>query len=358
MNVAVLLLLLYLIVAQRGVQPLTTRGGLTLVVTIAVWFAAWLAYAYYFTEPNEVAATGLSTHLRQSIRTLLDFPLYNVMWGLFFEMPLASIVAVFGMLWCVDGAARRDPDAPRAFLLYVFVLPLVVSGSVATTFRELRYVMHFDVFFLAFIALGIAHWRDVLAALGLLPSSAIRDSVAASRAGALALAALALVYVPGPVAAWVTVNREHGQPRPIERLFKLSAYPDYRSTSEYLRAHRDAAREPLIALQPRELYTYLRDVDYWLTTHAFETQNHAYAAGDRRLDLYVDVPIISTMRELRAVIDGSPGAVWLAAPDSLVASRTTLTEDLATFIEGLDEQIVYTGLDGDMRVYRLEGHGR
>ena len=64
------------------------------------------------------------------------------------------------------------------------------------------------------------------------------------------------------------------------------------------------------------------------------------------------------MRELRAIIDGSPGAVWLVAPDSLVASRTTLTEDLATFIEGLDAQIVYTGLDGDMRVYRLEGHGR
>jgi hypothetical protein len=356
MNVAVLLLLLYIIVAQRGAQPLASRGGLALVAMIGIWFAAWLTYAYYFTEPNEVAAAGISTHVRQSIRTLLDFPLYNIQWGLFFEMPLASIVAALGMLWCVDGAARRDPDAPRAFLLYAFVLPLVVSGSVATTFRELRYVMHFDVFFLTFVALGIAHWRDVLAALRLLPTGSSLDSVAVSRVGVTVLLALAFIYVPGPVAAWVNVDREPGEARGIETLFKLSAYPDFRSPAEYLLANRDAAREPLIALQPREFYTYLRDVDYWLTTHAFETENHAYPVDGRRLDIYIDVPIISTMREVRAVIDGSPGVVWLLASDALVASRTTLTEDLATFIEGLDEQIVYTGRDGDMRVYRLEGH--
>jgi hypothetical protein len=355
-NVAVLVLLLYLLVAQRGVEPLTSRGGLALVATIGIWFAAWLAYAYYFTEPNEVAAAGISTHVRQSIRTLLDYPLYNVMWGLFFEMPLASIVAVLGMLWCVDGAARRGPEVQRAFLLYVFVLPLVVSGIVATTFRELRYVMHFDVFFLTFVALGVAHWRDVFAALKLLPSLPVRGAVNASRLGTAAAAVLAFVYVPGPVAAWVNVDREHGQAHGVETLFKLSAYPDYRSPSEYIRANRDAAREPLIALQPREFYTYLRDVDYWLTTHAFETENHAYPRDGRRLDIYIDVPIISTMQEVRAVIDGSPGPVWLLASDALVASRTTLTEDLAEFIEGLDEHVVYTGLDGDMRVYRLERH--
>jgi hypothetical protein len=216
--------------------------------------------------------------------------------------------------------------------------------------------MHFDVFFLTFIALGVAHWREVLTALRLWPSRGAPDSVTVSRVGATALAALALVYVPGPVAAWVTVDREHGEARGIETLFDLSLYPDFRSPSQYVLANRDAAREPLIALQPREFYTYLRDVDYWLTTHAFETANHAYADGGRRLDLYAAVPIISTMREVRAIIDGSPGAVWLVASDSLVASRTTLTEDLATFIEALDEQIVFTGLDGDMRVYRLEGH--
>jgi hypothetical protein len=355
-NIAVVLVLLYLIIARRGIRPLVSRGGLAVVAAIGLWFAAWLAYAYYFTEPNAVAVSGLSTHLRQSIRTLLDFPQYNVMWGLFFEMPLASIAAVFGLLWCVDGAARRDPDAPRAFLLYTFVLPLIVSGMIATTYRELRYVMHFDVFFLTFIALGIAHWRAVLEALGWMQANAARD-VLVPRAATVALALLAFAYIPGPAAAWIAVNREHGTARGVDAAFKLSFYPDFRTAAEYVQAHRDAAREPLIALQPREFYTYLHDVDYWLTTHAFETENHAYAIDDQRRDLYVDVPIISTMAELESIIAKAQGAVWLLAPDDLVASRTTLTEDLATFIEGLDAQVVYTGLDHDMRVYRLERHG-
>jgi uncharacterized membrane protein len=355
-NIAVILMLPYLIVARRGIRPLVSPGGLAVLGAIGVWFTAWLAYAYYFTEPNAVAASGLSTHLRQSIRTLLDFPQYNVMWGLFFEMPLASIAAALGLLWCVDGAARRDPDAPRAFLLYTFVLPLIVSGMIATTYRELRYVMHFDVFFLTFIALGIWHWRAVLEALGWTPTGAARD-VLAPRAATVALALLAFAYIPGPAAAWIAVNREHGMAQGVDAAFKLSFYPDFRTAAEYVQAHRDPTREPLIALQPREFYTYLRDVDYWLTTHEFETENHAYAIDDQRRDLYVDVPIISTMAELEGIIARAEGAVWLLAPDDLVASRTTLTEDLATFIEGLDSQVVYTGLDQDMRVYRLERNG-
>src|SRR5690606_11189764 len=131
-----------------------TPPCLALVAAIVLSFAAWLGYAYIFTEPNAVAAAGISTHLRQSIRTLLDFPQYNVMWGFFFEMPLASLAAVLGILWCLDGTARREPDAPRAFLLLAFLLPLLVSGSVGTTYRELRYIMHFDAMFLTFVALG------------------------------------------------------------------------------------------------------------------------------------------------------------------------------------------------------------
>jgi hypothetical protein len=351
-NVAVLLVLLYLVVAKRGVRPLATWPGAALLATIGVSFVAWLAYAYYFTEPNAVAAAGISTHVRQSIRTLLDFPQYNVLWGLLFEMPLASVAAILGILWCIDGAARPTPDAPRAFLLYVFVLPLLVSGSIETTYRALRYVMHFDVFFLTFIALGIWHWRAALAALGLEPRLD-HGRAWVARAGHAALAVLAFAYVPGPVGAWVTVDREHGVAEGLAAVFKLPFYPDFRTPAAYVSAHRDPVREPLIALQPREFYTYLHDVDYWLTTHAFETENHAYAIDGERRDLYIDAPIISTLQELRAISRASHGPVWLLAPDALVASRTTLTEDLATFIEGLDSAVVYTGLDHDMRVYRL-----
>jgi hypothetical protein len=356
MNIAVILLLLYLAMAGRGVQPLASRGGLALLAAIGVWFGAWLAFAYYFTEPNAVAAAGISTHLRQSIRTLLDFPQYNVTWGLFFEMPAASIVAVLGMLWCIDGAARRNSDAPRAFLLYAFVLPVIVSGSVYTTFRELRYVMHFDVLFLTFIALGILHWRSVLEALGLMPARAVR-SVLALRAGTVAMAVLAFAYIPGPASAWINVNREHGVAQGIAAAFKLPFHPDYRTPAAYVLAHRDAAREPLITMQPREFYPYVPDVDYWLTSHEFEIAEHAYAIDGERRDLYVDVPIISSMKQLKAVLAASPGAVWLVAPDSVVASGSALTDDLTAFIDSLDEQIVYTGLDGDMRVYRLEHLG-
>jgi hypothetical protein len=353
-NVAVALLLLYLLVAKRGLEPLTTKAGLTLVAVIAVSFTAWLGYAYYFTEPNPVAAAGISTHLRQSIRTLLDFPQYNVMWGLFFEMPLASVPAVLGLLWCIDGAARRYPDAARAFLLYVFVLPVLVGGSVETTYRELRYVMHLDVFFLTFIALGIWYWRAVLERLGL-SAADTRDPGFVPSAGAAVLALLAFCYVPGPAAAWVAVNREAGMPQGAAAVFKLGFYPDYRTPAEYVLANRDAAREPLITIQPREFYPYLGDIDYWLTTHEFEIENHAYAIDGERRDLYVDVPIISTVRELEAIVADAPGAVWLIAPDAIVTSRSMLSEDLARFIEGLHSRIVYTGLDRDMRVYRIDG---
>jgi hypothetical protein len=212
--------------------------------------------------------------------------------------------------------------------------------------------MHFDVLFLTFIALGVAHWRAVIDALGLLPANVGR-SVTAARAVTAALAVLAFVYIPGPIAAWVNVNREPGVAQGIGAFFKLPFHPDYRTPAAYVLAHRDPEHEPLITLQPREFYVYLGDVDYWLTAHEFETQNHAYAIAGERRDLYVDVPIVSTLKQLNSILAASPAGVWLLAPDAVIASGTAVTEDVAAFIERQDAQIVYTGLDHDMRVYRL-----
>jgi hypothetical protein len=216
--------------------------------------------------------------------------------------------------------------------------------------------------FLTFVALGVWHWREVLVALfGREPGSALasgRSWLAGRPVGTVALGVLAFCYTPGPVGAWLTVDREHGMARGVEKAFRLPFRPDYRTAAAYVKEHRDPSREPLITPQPRELYPYTQDVDYWLTTFTFEIENHAYAAAGERRDLYVDAPIVSTLRDLEAIVANSPGPVWLVAPDQIVASRDALSEDIASYIERHRADVVYTALDDDMRVYRLTAEHR
>lgn len=350
-NSAVLLFLAYLLIARRGLEPLRRSDGITLAVAIVASFASWLTYAYLFAEPNEVAAAGISTHFRQSIRFLLDFPQYSVVWGYPFARPLSSVAALIGMLWCIDGAARPQPSRQKLFLLLVFLLPLVVTGLFESTYRNFRYILHLDVFFMTFVVLGIFNWREVLLALGWPNRVNLHHSLAKTVTIVIGVAAVS--YSLNPLKSVLAVERDYGEPTGVAAFLGVPFYPDFRTTAEFVSVNRNPG-DSLVLLQSREYYSYLGEGAYWLTSNSFEHENQTYVgAGGVRRDAYVDMPVLTSHRELLSVIRDSAGFTWLIAPDHLVQSRETLTDELANYIEGLDEYLIYTGRDQDTRVYRI-----
>ena len=350
-NSAAILFLAYILVARRGLEPLRQSDGITLAAAIVVSFLSWLTYAYLYAEPNEVAAAGISTHFRQSVRFLLDFPQYSVIWGYAFARPLASLSALIGMLWCIEGAAQPKPDRQKLFLLLVFFVPLIVTGLFESTYRNFRYILHLDVFFMSFVVLGLFKWREVLSALGWPAHINLQNSFA--KAVTIVLGVVTISYALNPLRSVLAVERNYGEPTGAAAVLGVPFYPDFRTTAEFVSENRSSG-DSLILLQSREYYSYLGEGAYWLTSNTFEHENQTYVGTDGiRRDAYVDMPVLTSRQELFSVIRDTSGFSWLVAPDHLVQSRETLTDDLADYIDGLDDYLIYTGRDQDMKVYRI-----
>ncbi|MBN1236901.1 MAG: hypothetical protein JXB36_00295, partial [Gammaproteobacteria bacterium] len=352
-NLALLTLLGLAFVKREGLAAARRPDVLFAAGLIAVSFAAWIALAAGLgLAPGGMQGEGL----KDTIRSLLDYPHFFVFWGYPREWPMLSVVAVIGGLYAFDRASRRTavppPGEARAagFLLLALGTPLIVNGLFDTSFELFRYNVPFNSLYFTFVALALLRWREVVAAA----APAGRRLVPGARAAAAGTAALALLVLSfdlNPLRAWLVTQQDYRNEEPLYRAFDLERRPDFKTPAAYLASHA-ADEDTIIVLDSREYYNYLGELDYWVRTGVYESQT--YSRDGTLHDLYIGTPLLMSLAELKGVLEQPGRRKWLAASDSMLASTRAVSDDIKQFIREQDEHVVYVGRDGTSKVYRFD----
>jgi 4-amino-4-deoxy-L-arabinose transferase-like glycosyltransferase len=349
-NIALLALLALAFGKQAGVRGFAHLDVRRAACLAGMAFIAWLAASVWL-DLLGLASQGAGTAVKQSIRTLLDFPHFFIFWGYPNEWPFVSFVAGVGALVAFDRAARPAPDRAAVFLAFVLVSPLVANGLFETLYELFRYNVPLNTFFFTLVALGLLHWPELIASVRAERRAApakLRKPMLAT--GSALLAALVLAYDLNPVRPWLAVQRDYREDGALYRLFAMQRYPDFKSAGGYVAAN--AAPEDLIfALDPREQFNYIGRLDYSVMSGAYDMSTYV-DAGVRR-DLYIGTPLVTSLDELRAALSIPGKRKWLIADHSMLDSAS-VDAPIRGFIQGQGERVVYVARDGTQHVYRFD----
>jgi 4-amino-4-deoxy-L-arabinose transferase-like glycosyltransferase len=350
-NIALLGIAALAFLARDGVRGFA-HGDVRFAAAIsAVAFAVWLAVIVSL-DLLGLGAQGLASSVKQSIRALLDYPHFFVFWGYPNEWPLVSLVAALGGMVAFDRAARPAPDRATVFLAFVLLSPLIVNGLFDTLYQLFRYNVPLNTFYFTFVALGIVHWRELVAAVrGPSVRSHGRLRPGAVAAGTGVLAALVLAYDVNPLRGLLAVQRDYREEGALYRLFAMQRYPDFESASGYVAAHA-APTDMILALDPREHFNYIGRLDYSVMSGAYDSSTFV-DTGVRR-DLYIATPLLTNLAALEEAL-GTPGKTkWLIADDAMLAESPSIDEPIREFVRDQSERVVYVARDRTHKVYRFD----
>jgi hypothetical protein len=262
---------------------------------------------------------------------------------------LAAAVASVGALVAFHRASRGG-DAAAGFALLALAGPLVGNALFTSPFELFRYNAAFNTLFFVFVALAFVSWRELKPAWRpTLPRSPSRPAIVL---GTAMLVLLATAYDLNPLRGWLAVERQYRNDGALYRTFGLTARSDFKTTADYVASHA-APHDLIVTPDSREYYNYLGRVDFWLRSSRYEDQSYVHK-GERR-DLYVDVPLVATLPELKAALAKPNRAKWVLASSALLADpKAAVAPEIRAFLRAAEQHVVYVGLDGDRKVYRFE----
>jgi hypothetical protein len=225
----------------------------------------------------------------------------------------------------------------------------VMNGLFDTNYQLFRYNVPFNTFFFVFIAIGLAHWRDVIAKVA--PGALERRRWIAV-AGTPVLALAVLLFDLNPLRGFLVTERDYRETGTLYRAFRLGRHPDFKAVAAYIGEHADA-KDAIVAFDPREIYYYIGRLEYSVQTSGYESQSYVDADGTLR-DLYLSTPVLTSLEELRAVL-GEPGRTkWLIVREGWVRRSPRVADDMKAFVQSQAARVVYAGRDGSTKVYRFE----
>ncbi len=357
-TLALLFFFIYLFIQNEGILGLRSSQMLRLAVAVVASFALWLVYGIYFGEPNVHVISGESTHFRQTVRALLDYPQFRIVWRFFLERPIMSCVAAFGVLWSFHLAAQKAEHRNALFLILAFFAPLLAGGLFDTQYQQFRYVLHLDVFYFIFFALGLARWHAITQLI--FAKESAHWSLSSAQIGnvrtRIVVTGVALLIVLSfdlnPVKTWLSTQRDYYEPSSFIKPLDLDYYPDHKTPALYVK-DRLSDDDIVIVLDAREQYNYIGRTDYWIRTAIYETQT--YLERGQLRDLYVGTPLITSLQELRRIIRRyGDRRIWLIASSRKLRRTKAVSADIVRFIDGLSKHVVYVGKDRVSNVYLLE----
>ena len=222
-------------------------------------------------------------------------------------------------------------------------IPTAANGFFKMPYDLYRYATPLDPFYFSLVALGLTGWLSLWASWkeGPAPSSSVRW------VGTAVLVVMVLLVDMNPLRGWLTAHPEYRRDAPVERLFRIRGFPDFRTTAEFVAKNR-RPDEPVLVLDSREVYNYLPETDYWVRSGVFEFQS--YLDGDTIRDKYVDTPLLMSLEDLQRVL-AEPGRKWLIGSERMIRTTAGLDEPLRRFLLGQRDLVVYEGLDQSTRVY-------
>lgn len=360
-NVAFPLFMIFAYTHRKGLLAFRKPSVLATAGFIAVSFTLWFLYAYFALEPSEQAIAWGSTHTRQALKTLLNYPSFRLVWGYVLARPLLSIPAAFGFLACFHAAASEKGDQKALFLMLMFAGPLFLNGLMESHYELFRYSVHVDVFYLTLAALGAVAAPLVLnqICLGRAPHITLSDEAAPEfpkTCGVAALLALSLIafWDLNPVKTWTTTGLDCYAKQGTHGHFLPDCYPDFKGAARYVRSRMRPDDMLIAVLTTREYYNYLGRLDYWVGMGTPDLRT--YPDGEILKDLYVAVPQIRTVDELKAILQKNDSKrKWLLASSrSLRSNNPSLTPQIVDYIVALQNKVVYVAKDQNQQVYVIE----
>jgi hypothetical protein len=362
-NLAFLLLTIFAYSHREGLLAFRKLSVLAIIGFVAVSFVLWFLYTYHALEPSKLAIAAGSSHTRQALKTLLDYPKFRLVWGYVLQRPLLSIPVAFGLLACFHTTSREKSDQKALFLMLMFAGPLLINGFVKTHYQAFRYGIHVDIFYLTLAGLGAVTAPIVLKQIcfGRDPHLTLPDQGAprfqrnhwVTIVPALCLVALLDL---NPVNAWwLSARGEYHLEQRWHRYFPPVSYPDFKTTAQYVRDRMHSDDLVVAVYTTREYYNYLGRLDYWVGTGHFDGQT--YREGQVAKDLYVAVPQITDVDQLKEVLEGNDGKrKWLLAASKSLhpPGNKNLTPQIVDYILALQDKVVYIGKDQNHKVYLIE----
>lgn len=340
-NLALAALALLLIATNTGIRGIKQRVWYLPALYCLVLFLFWLAALAVITISSAAEIPMAGQGLRKLVRALVDYPNFRLFWSYLIERPLLSIPIVIGTLWGLDKIARDRTDATALFLVGGFWLVLFANGILETKFEFFRYNLHVDPFFLMLVVVGLFAIPDLMSKLDI----SIAGGLAHFEKTRRYTVAVTLIAVLGvnPAAAVLTSARDYSEQSFPYPLLGLASYDDFKTTAAYVSAHREPG-DIILVLDPREFWNYIGEVDYWIRSVNFESQT--YLQQGRARDLYVGIPVLHDVDDVRAAIAGREGkSAWILFSRARVARTPSLSPELRTFLLNLEDRSVYEGRD-------------
>ena len=338
-----------MIVGRKGIKALRNASFLRYAIVAGVLFVVWMIVAILAASQadGEYQATGRA--LRQSLRSLVDYPNYGLFWSFVVERPLLALPLALGTLWGLDRLASKAPDANFLFLLAGFWGVLFANGMLETKFEFFRYNLQLDVFFLILTVVGILSLPSIYASLR--GTTLHEVSAGISNHGWLWAAGMIVILGVRPDMAFLTSHRAHYEDGWIYARTGMTRSPDFQAPAQFVRDRLQPA-DRVFVFDPREYWNYIGRVDYWIWSDNYQSQSYHTDSGYR--DLYLGIPIVHTLDDLLDLIDRNrDGQVWILYARSRLDRTRWVSQDIKHFVRSLDEHVVFEGRDRDTVVISI-----
>ncbi len=348
-NLVGVTLALMLISLKGGIKEIRNPAWYWPAICCLLVFILWLAtvaiISVSFQDEIAMAAQGI----RKLLRVLVDYPNFRLFWSYILERPIMALPLALGTLWGIDKISKDRPDATALFVVGSFWGVVFVNGLLETKFEFFRYNLHVDPFFLMLVVAGLFAIPDLLTQLGISLPRVLRKH-SRGRVWTLVVAAIAIAGV-NPVAAFLTSKRDYTETSFPYPSLGLDSYDDFKTPAAYV-SDRLQDDDIILVLDPREYWNYIGRVDYWIRTSNFESQT--YQQRGRALDRYLGIPLVHSYAELQDIVaERSGNNVWILFSKRRLNLTPSVSADIKTYLNSLDDQIVYVGRDQQTVVIRL-----
>ncbi len=349
------------LVLIKGWKRFIKKDVFSFFIITTLFFALIQIHEYFFWKVGYVYERT-ETSLLGMIRYFFSGFSFDYFKELSWSFPLMSLFVVGGLFLCLGIRAVRskqpDPvptdfDSNWLYLNFCLFFPLLFLGFFRTHVQP-RYLFPLYPLFALLFLVCLYKVSQLLVDLLVTPFAAIRKEAARSAIAFLLFAALLLVLTEG--VGWKRVksivDRQYGDPIRTDIIARSGrpAHEDHKDPGEYVR-HYLKDGDIVIAIHVVFSYIYAGRVDYWLWTGGPGTWDAWEETAQGWKDFYVGAKWIRDLGQLQKTIDDNPARrIWLITCPSIL-KKEHIKPEIAAFIRGQTDKLVFRGKDGTSEVY-------
>ena len=348
-NLSLIMLAIAVTGSRTGLQAIRDRGWLACAGATAILFVVWVATALIVARNGAGTIPLADEGTRKVLRSLVDYPNFRLFWSFVLERPLLAVPLALGTLWSIDKIARNPTDPAALFLAGGFWGVLFTNGVLETKFEFFRYNLHLEPFYLILTTIGLVRLPEISRSLSInriaLPNNHDTQRI-------FVLIATSLIFIGvRPDLAFFTSDRSYYEESSLHKFLGMDRYQDFKTPGEYVSEHA-LPHDRILVFDPREYWNYIGRVDYWIYSDNYQSQT--FVSDGRRYDLYLGIPLLATLSEIRTVItQQDEGTTWILYSRQRLADTPWVDDAIKQFVSSLDSSVVYTGRDRDTVVIAL-----